>query len=229
MNQACALLADNSELAGVSGLWDLTKIKGACELIGLTFNEIKEVMEYFVEKNEEESDEEEPDEECCACEGPCVGDEVDECEVCFVKLRIGCAKHPSDESIFNGRCDDCRDEESDEEESDEALPPLIDNRSVMKQIRECECRWSYETRKSHFGVWAVGHFRDEIYTSNIDGPFKEYEDTFEYTTDNQWMVYDNWWSHFREQRRDALSELDKNSPGGSVCLKYDQLYEFDWY
>ena len=28
-----------------------------------------------------------------------------------VKLRIGCGNNPSDESIFNGLCDDCRDEE----------------------------------------------------------------------------------------------------------------------
>jgi len=116
VNQACTILCDNSELTGVGGCWDLIKIEVACELIGLTPSEIKEVIEYFEEKNEEEeSDEEESDDgecykNCSACEGPCIGDEVEECEVCAIKLRIGCAKNPSDESIFNGCCDDCRDE-----------------------------------------------------------------------------------------------------------------------
>jgi hypothetical protein len=48
--------------------------------------------------------------ECDDCEGKCRADETETCEKCAVELRIGCGNNPSDESIFNGFCDDCREE-----------------------------------------------------------------------------------------------------------------------
>jgi hypothetical protein len=67
-------------------------------------------------------DEDEPKivekDECDDCEGKCRADETETCEKCAVELRIGCGNNPSDESIFNGLCDDCRDEEDVEEEVD---------------------------------------------------------------------------------------------------------------
>jgi hypothetical protein len=53
----------------------------------------------------------EDEEECDDCEGKCQSNETETCENCAVKLRIGCANNPSDESIFNGLCDACREEE----------------------------------------------------------------------------------------------------------------------
>lgn len=49
--------------------------------------------------------------QCDDCEGKCRADELEQCEKCGIKLRIGCANNPSDHSIFNDRCDDCREEE----------------------------------------------------------------------------------------------------------------------
>jgi hypothetical protein len=57
----------------------------------------------------------EDEEECDDCEGKCQSNETETCENCAVKLRIGCANNPSDESIFNGLCDACREEEEEEE------------------------------------------------------------------------------------------------------------------
>mgnify|MGYP003639764998 FL=1 len=57
----------------------------------------------------------EDEEECDDCEGKCQSNETETCEKCAVKLRIGCANNPSDESIFNGLCDACREEEEEEE------------------------------------------------------------------------------------------------------------------
>ena len=56
----------------------------------------------------------EDEEECDDCEGKCRSNETETCEKCAVKLRIGCANNPSDESIFNGLCDACREEEEEE-------------------------------------------------------------------------------------------------------------------
>ena len=53
----------------------------------------------------------EEEEYCDDCEGPCRADETEECEDCKIKLRIGCANNPSNHSIFDGCCDDCREEE----------------------------------------------------------------------------------------------------------------------
>ena len=48
---------------------------------------------------------------CCDdCEGKCRSDETESCEKCSIELRIGCGNNPSDHSIFNGFCDDCREE-----------------------------------------------------------------------------------------------------------------------
>tara|TARA_R110002167_G_scaffold71803_3_gene202466 strand:- start:1747 stop:2646 length:900 start_codon:yes stop_codon:yes gene_type:complete len=52
----------------------------------------------------------EPEVECDDCEGKCRADETEKCEDCGVVLRIGCANNPSDHSIFDGCCDDCREE-----------------------------------------------------------------------------------------------------------------------
>jgi hypothetical protein len=60
------------------------------------------------------SEEEEEEEECDDCEGKCRSNETETCENCAVKLRIGCGNNPSDESIFNGLCDDCREKEEEE-------------------------------------------------------------------------------------------------------------------
>tara|TARA_R110000751_G_scaffold20203_1_gene59517 strand:- start:3887 stop:4531 length:645 start_codon:yes stop_codon:yes gene_type:complete len=54
------------------------------------------------------------EEECDDCEGKCRSNETETCENCAVKLRIGCGNNPSDESIFNGLCDDCREKEEEE-------------------------------------------------------------------------------------------------------------------
>jgi len=63
--------------------------------------------------------EEEEEEECDDCEGKCRADETEKCDNCAVELRIGCGNKPSDHSIFNGLCDDCREEEEEEEEEHE--------------------------------------------------------------------------------------------------------------
>ena len=47
---------------------------------------------------------------CDDCEGKCRSDETESCEKCSIELRIGCGNNPSDHSIFNGFCDDCREE-----------------------------------------------------------------------------------------------------------------------
>jgi len=60
---------------------------------------------------EDYREEEEEEEECDDCEGKCRSNETETCEKCAVKLRIGCGNNPSDESIFNGLCDDCREKE----------------------------------------------------------------------------------------------------------------------
>ena len=50
-------------------------------------------------------------EDCDDCEGKCRANETEECEKCKIKLRIGCANNPSNHSVFNGCCDDCREDE----------------------------------------------------------------------------------------------------------------------
>ena len=58
VNQTCNILCNNRELAGVDICWDISKIQVACELIGLTSIESKEVIEYFEDQNEEDDSEE---------------------------------------------------------------------------------------------------------------------------------------------------------------------------
>tara|TARA_R110002110_G_scaffold8247_2_gene41171 strand:+ start:118 stop:828 length:711 start_codon:yes stop_codon:yes gene_type:complete len=63
----------------------------------------KKKIKFNIKKVEEEY--------CDDCEGQCRADETEECEDCKIKLRIGCANNPSNHSIFDGCCDDCREEE----------------------------------------------------------------------------------------------------------------------
>ena len=56
-------------------------------------------------------EEDEEEDECDDCEGKCKSNETEKCDDCGVELRIGCANNPSDHSIFNDCCDDCRVEE----------------------------------------------------------------------------------------------------------------------
>lgn len=62
-------------------------------------------LDWFIEKEEE----------CNACEGKCRSEELEKCEDCGIELRIGCENKPSHHSIFNGCCDNCREEDEDEE------------------------------------------------------------------------------------------------------------------
>jgi len=48
---------------------------------------------------------------CQACEGECQADEMEYCDCCGVGKRNGCEMNPSDESIFDGMCDECREED----------------------------------------------------------------------------------------------------------------------
>jgi len=48
---------------------------------------------------------------CEACEGECQADVMEYCECCGVGKRNGCDLNPSDESIFDGMCDECREKE----------------------------------------------------------------------------------------------------------------------
>ena len=53
---------------------------------------------------------------CESCEGECLSDVMEYCECCGVGKRNGCEMNPSDESIFDGMCDECRENEEEEEE-----------------------------------------------------------------------------------------------------------------
>ena len=72
---------------------------------GKPIQTIKDFKKEFGELLEEE------EEDCDDCEGKCRANETEECEKCKIKLRIGCANNPSNHSVFNGCCDDCREEE----------------------------------------------------------------------------------------------------------------------
>jgi hypothetical protein len=74
------------------------------------------------------------EEECDDCEGKCQSNETETCENCAVKLRIGCANNPSDESIFNGLCDACREEE--EMPNVEGTPGSVLPPNVVNTIRD---------------------------------------------------------------------------------------------
>ena len=76
-----------------------------------------DIENYFDCEEEDSSSEEE--EECDDCEGKCRADETETCDNCSVELRVGCGNKPSHHSIFNGLCDDCREDEEEEEESEE--------------------------------------------------------------------------------------------------------------
>ena len=56
---------------------------------------------------------------CEACEGVCQADVIEYCECCGVGKRNGCDLNPSDESIFDGMCDECREKEEEEEEEED--------------------------------------------------------------------------------------------------------------
>tara|TARA_R110000772_G_scaffold6608_1_gene23158 strand:- start:420 stop:833 length:414 start_codon:yes stop_codon:yes gene_type:complete len=60
------------------------------------------------------------------CDGHCNADDVEECDDCGIKLRIGSECDPSDHSIFNGMCDDCREMEIEKELVVEAITRQID-------------------------------------------------------------------------------------------------------
>ena len=64
----------------------------------------------YCETESEAEEEEDLCEKCDDCEGKCRSDETESCEKCSIELRIGCGNNPSDHSIFNGFCDDCREE-----------------------------------------------------------------------------------------------------------------------
>ena len=53
---------------------------------------------------------------CESCEGVCQSDVMEYCECCGVGKRNGCEMNPSDESIFDGMCDECRENEEEEDE-----------------------------------------------------------------------------------------------------------------
>jgi len=53
---------------------------------------------------------------CESCEGECLSDVIEYCECCGVGKRNGCEMNPSDESIFDGMCDECREEDPDDDE-----------------------------------------------------------------------------------------------------------------
>lgn len=73
----------------------------------------EELAGYFscCESEEEEEEASEKEEYCDDCDGKCRADETETCDECAVELRIGCGNKPSNHSIFNGLCDDCRKEE----------------------------------------------------------------------------------------------------------------------
>jgi hypothetical protein len=75
-----------------------------------SFDEIGKIQceDCFLKEKEDEA-------VCDDCEGKCRADETEECEKCKIKLRIGCANNPSNHSIFDGCCDDCREEEEEDE------------------------------------------------------------------------------------------------------------------
>ena len=79
----------------------------------VTYNTIYKMSKYCLECEEEQG------EYCYDCEGKCRADETETCEKCEVELRIGCGNKPSDHSIFNGLCDDCRETESESETESE--------------------------------------------------------------------------------------------------------------
>ena len=87
---------------------DAEKYYGVDATESLLENEWKDLRKLFDKLKEE-------DEYCDDCEGKCRADETETCEKCSVELRIGCGNKPSDHSIFNGLCDDCREDETDDD------------------------------------------------------------------------------------------------------------------
>jgi len=71
--------------------------------------------EFVCKSNEEPKHKDNRDEAVCVdcyvcddCEGKCLSDETSSCDECGIELRNGCANNPSDHSIFDGCCDNCR-------------------------------------------------------------------------------------------------------------------------
>ena len=52
---------------------------------------------------------------CDDCYGKCISMDTEVCDNCAKICFVGCGNNPSDESIFNGLCDDCREDDSDDE------------------------------------------------------------------------------------------------------------------
>ena len=68
----------------------------------------------IIEEEKKQQNEEKANNDCIGeeCDGHCNADDVEECDDCGIKLRIGSECDPSDHSIFNGMCDDCREVEA---------------------------------------------------------------------------------------------------------------------
>jgi len=73
-----------------------------CEFVALPRSEGGHIPDWCYREEEEE---------CSECEGKCKSNEKEKCDDCGIELRIGCANNPSDHSIFDGCCDDCREVE----------------------------------------------------------------------------------------------------------------------
>ena len=71
---------------------------------------------------------------CESCEGECQSDVMEYCECCGVGKRNGCEMNPSDESIFDGMCDECRENEEEEDRvwrlTEELYPPYYEEEEV---------------------------------------------------------------------------------------------------
>lgn len=86
---------------------------------------------------------EEEEDDCDDCEGKCRADETSSCDECGIELRNGCANNPSDHSIFDGCCDNCRDND---EEYDCGCPAnthnsvLLINEHLGEEVYVCPDR-----------------------------------------------------------------------------------------
>lgn len=104
------------------------------------------------------SGEEEEDDVCDDCEGKCRSDETSSCEECGIELRNGCANNPSDHSIFDGCCDDCREcEEEEEGEYDCGCPSnthnsvILTNEHIGEEVYVCpDCETDFVENKGFY-------------------------------------------------------------------------------
>ena len=88
-------------------------------------------------------------------------EEVEACEDCGVELRIGSENNPSHHSIFNGVCDDCR-----EEEEEEICPTCGDE---WTEATRCDCpeKWLEEEEKKRDRVKKIIQIVKNKYTGEI--------------------------------------------------------------